>query len=115
MLLRSVKGFSIVNKAEVDIFLELFCFFYDPVDVGSLISGSSAFSIEPASLMSSALQVGFFLLASPGKPWRGCGEQIGALGSPDLQASCAEVMGDLGTHSLQLASEAGGRLAELSP
>ena len=38
------KGFGIVNKAEVDIFLEPFCFFDDPTDVGNLISGSSAFS-----------------------------------------------------------------------
>ena len=37
-------GFGIVNKAETDIFLELSCFFDDPVDVGNLISGSSAFS-----------------------------------------------------------------------
>ena len=40
----TVKGFGIVNKAEVDIFLELSCFFHDPADVGNLISGSSAFS-----------------------------------------------------------------------
>ena len=40
----TVKGFGLVNKAEVDVFLELSCFFYDPVDVGNLISGSSAFS-----------------------------------------------------------------------
>ena len=39
-----VKGFSVVNEAEVDAFLELSCFFYDPTDVGNLISGSSAFS-----------------------------------------------------------------------
>ena len=39
-----VKGFGIVNEAEVDVFLELSCFLYDPVDVGNLISGSSAFS-----------------------------------------------------------------------
>ena len=39
-----VKGFGIVNKAEIDAFLELFCFFHDPTDVGNLISGSSAFS-----------------------------------------------------------------------
>ena len=39
-----VKGFSIVNEIEVDVFLEFPCFFHDPVDVGSLISGSSAFS-----------------------------------------------------------------------
>ena len=39
-----VKGFGLVNKAEVDVFLELSCFFDDPVDVGNLMSGSSAFS-----------------------------------------------------------------------
>ena len=39
-----VKGFGIVNKAEIDVFLELSCFLNDPVDVGNLISGSSAFS-----------------------------------------------------------------------
>ena len=38
------KGFGVVNKAEVDVFLEFSCFFYDPTDVGNLISGSSAFS-----------------------------------------------------------------------
>ena len=44
-LLRSIlKGFSIVNKAEVDVFLEFSCFFYNPAYVGNLISGSSAFS-----------------------------------------------------------------------
>ena len=40
-----VKGFGIVNKAEIDVFLELSCFFHNPADVGNLISGSSAFSI----------------------------------------------------------------------
>ena len=39
-----VKGFGIVNKAEIDVFLELSCFFNEPADVGNLISGSSAFS-----------------------------------------------------------------------
>ena len=40
----TVKGFGIVNKVEIDVFLELSCFFYDPADVGNLISCSSAFS-----------------------------------------------------------------------
>ena len=40
----TVKGFGVVNKAEVDVFLELSCFFKDPTDVGNLISDSSAFS-----------------------------------------------------------------------
>ena len=44
VVVHTVKGFGIVNKAEVDVFLELSCFFYDPTDVGNLISGSSAFS-----------------------------------------------------------------------
>ena len=42
--IHTVKGFGIVNKAEVDVFLEFSCFFNDPADVGNLISGSSAFS-----------------------------------------------------------------------
>ena len=43
-VIHTVKGSGIVNKAEVDVFLELSCFFNDPTDVGNLISGSSAFS-----------------------------------------------------------------------
>ena len=42
VVIHTVKGFGILNKAEVDVFLELSCFFDDPVDVGNLISGSSA-------------------------------------------------------------------------
>ena len=44
IVIHTVKGFGIVNKAEVDVLLELSCFFYDPVGIGKLISGSSAFS-----------------------------------------------------------------------
>ena len=44
VVIHTVKGFGIVNKAKADVFLELSCFFDDPVDVGNLISGSSAFS-----------------------------------------------------------------------
>ena len=43
-VIHTVKGFGVVNKAKVDVVLELSCFFDDPVDVGNLISGSSAFS-----------------------------------------------------------------------
>ena len=43
-MIHTVKGFGIVNKAEIDVFLELSCFFNGPADVGNLISGSSAFS-----------------------------------------------------------------------
>ena len=44
VVIHTIKGFSVVNEAEVDVFLEFSCFFYDPIDVGSLISGSAAFS-----------------------------------------------------------------------
>ena len=43
IVIHTVKGFGIVNKAEIDVFLELSCFFDDPVDVGNMISDSSAF------------------------------------------------------------------------
>ena len=43
-VIHTVKGFSVVSKAKVDVFLEFPCFFYDPAGVGDLISGSSAFS-----------------------------------------------------------------------
>ena len=44
VVVHTVKGFGVVDKAEVDVFLKLSCFFHDPADVGNLISGSSAFS-----------------------------------------------------------------------
>jgi len=44
VVIHTVKGFGEVNKAQVNVFLEFPCFFYDPTDVGNLISGSSAFS-----------------------------------------------------------------------
>ena len=43
-MIHTVKGFGVVTEAEVDVFLELVCFFDDPVNIGNLISGSSAFS-----------------------------------------------------------------------
>ena len=44
VVIHTVKGFGIANKAEIDVSLELYCFFDDPADVGNLITGSSAFS-----------------------------------------------------------------------
>ena len=49
-MIHAVKGFGIVNKAEIDVFLELSCFLDDPADVGNLISGSSAFSKTSLSI-----------------------------------------------------------------
>ena len=62
IVIHTVKGFGIVNKAEIDVFMELSCFFHDPADVGNLISGSSAFS-------KSSLNIGKFtahLMLKPG-------------------------------------------------
>ena len=53
----TVKGFGIANKAETDIFLELSCFFDDPMDVGTLISGSSAFSKTRLNIWKFTVQV----------------------------------------------------------
>ena len=58
IVIHTVKGFGIVNKAEIDVFLELFCFFDDPTDVGNLISGSSQ-SLKVGSIVTIFF---FFLL-----------------------------------------------------
>ena len=60
VMIHTIKGFDTVNKAEVDVFLELSCFF-DPTDVGNLISGSSAFS-------KSSLNIWKFRVHIPLKP-----------------------------------------------
>ena len=62
IVIHTVKGFDVVNKAEVDVFLKLSCFFYNPTDVGNLISGSSAFS------KSSSLNIWKFLIEVLLKP-----------------------------------------------
>ena len=57
VVFHTVKGFSIVNEAEVDVFLELSRFFYDPSDVGNVISGSSAFSKYSLSIWKFSVHV----------------------------------------------------------
>ena len=57
ILIHTVKGFGIVNKAEIDVFLELSCFSDDPVDVGNLISGSSAFSKTSLNIWKFTVQI----------------------------------------------------------
>ena len=51
VVIHTVKGFSVVNEAKVDVFLEFPCIFYGPMDVGNLISGSSAFSKSPLRIV----------------------------------------------------------------
>ena len=51
IVIHTVKGFGLVNKAEIDVVLEFSCFFHDPADVGNLISGSSAFSKTSLNIM----------------------------------------------------------------
>ena len=62
VVIHTVKGFSIINEAEVDVFLEFSCFFYDPMNVGDSLSGSSA--ISESSLNSWKLLVHVVLKAS---------------------------------------------------
>ena len=50
VVIHTVKGFSVVNETEEDVFLEFSCFFYDPADVGNLISDSSAFSKSSSNI-----------------------------------------------------------------
>ena len=64
LVIHTVKGFGIVNKAEINVFLELSCFFDDPVDVGNLISGSSAFSKTSLNIWKFLVHI----LVNPG--WR---------------------------------------------
>ena len=57
VVIHTVKGFGIVNKAEVDVFMEFSCFFNDSADVGSLMSGSSAFSKSSLNIWKLLIQV----------------------------------------------------------
>jgi len=57
IVIHTVKGFGIVNKAKVDVFLELSCFFDDPVDVSNLISGYSAFSKSSLNICKFMVQI----------------------------------------------------------
>ena len=61
VVIHMVKGFSIVNEAEVDIFLEFSCFFYHPANVGNLISGSSASSKSSSNIWKSSLFTWLFV------------------------------------------------------
>ena len=57
VVIHTVKGFGIVNKGEIDVFLELSCFFNDPADVGDSISGSSDFSKTSLNIWKFSVQV----------------------------------------------------------
>ena len=57
IMIHTVKGFGIVNKAEIDVFLVVSCFKYDPIGVGNLISGSSAFSKSSLNLWKLTIHV----------------------------------------------------------
>ena len=57
VVIHTVKGFGTVNKTKVDVFLKLFRFFYDPIDVGNLISGSSAFSKSSFNIWKFIVQI----------------------------------------------------------
>ena len=56
-MIHTVKGFTVANEAEVDVFVELSCFFFDPTDVGNLISDSSAFSKSNLNILKFSVHV----------------------------------------------------------
>ena len=100
IVIHTVKGFGIVNKAEIDVFLELSCFFDDPADVGNLISGSSAFSKSSLNIWKFTVHV----LLKPGlenfahyftRVWNECNCVGEGNGNP-LQYSCLENPRDRG-------------------
>ena len=70
IVIHTVKGFRIVKKAEIDVFLELSCFFHDPADVGNLISGSSASSKTSLNIRNFTVHV----LLKAGLENFGCGQ-----------------------------------------
>ena len=57
VVINTVKGFRVVNEAKVNVFLKFSCFFYDPTDVGNLISGSSAFSKSSLYIWNFSVQI----------------------------------------------------------
>jgi len=63
-VIHTVKGFGIVNKAEVEVFLELSCFFNDPTDVGNLVSGFSVFSKYSLNILKFMVHILFVLKAN---------------------------------------------------
>ena len=72
IVIHTVKGFGIVNKAEIDVFLELSCFFDDPADVGNLISGSSAFSNASLNIWKFMVHVFLNVAAAAAKSLQSC-------------------------------------------
>ena len=86
LVIQTVIGFGIVNKAEVDVFLELSCFFDDPTDVGSLISGSSVFSKSSLNIWKFTVHILLkpfsVFCGGTGQQWTAAG--AGALGAADL-------------------------------
>ena len=70
VVILTIKGFGVVNKAEVDVFLELFCFFYDPTAVDNLISGSFAFSKSSLNIWKLTRELGNYWPWHPAEqPW----------------------------------------------
>ena len=80
-VIHTVKGFGMVNKAKIDVFLELSCFFDDPADVGNLISGSSVFSKSSLNIWK------FSVLSKLGESFCICGCRANIIYFSNLKAS----------------------------
>ena len=76
IVIHTVKGFGIVNKAGIYVFLELSCFFNDPADVGNLISGSSAFSKTSLNIWKFMVQKTKIMASGPITSWQTDGETV---------------------------------------
>ena len=113
IVIHTVKVFGIVNKAEIDVFLELSCFLHDPADVSNLISGSSAFSKTSLPPTSNAEEAEWFyeelqdlLEPTPQK------DVLFIIGDWNAKAGCQETPGVTGKFGLGARNEAGQRLIE---
>ena len=94
IVIHTVKGFGIVNKAGIYVFLELSCFFNDPADVGNLISGSSAFSKTSLNIWKFMVQKTKIMASGPITSWQTDGETVETVTDFILGGSKITIDGD---------------------
>ena len=119
-MIHTVKGFGIVNKAEIDVFLELSCLFDDPVDIGNLISGSSSFSKSSLNIWKFMVHV----LLKPGlenfvhnftSMWDKCNCAVYLTEAEDIKKSWQEYTEELHKKDLHDPDNHNGMITHLEP